>query len=478
MGYVSSNKPDIFVSYAHVNDDATARSGPGWVTSFVSVLKSLLAMKLGRNDAFDLWMDQRLAGNDATTPEISGRVRDTALFLIVLSHGYMASEWCRQEMKWFQQEVGRRRKAGAPTFVVEFDKTERPEPLVDLLGYRFWVDDRLCKAPRTLGFPRLREEGDERYYDLLNDLCHDLVAELKRLKGSTDEGRALPAGDDSRPAVYLAEATDDLDDLRDEVRRHLTQAGLRVLPEAEYPREEYAYRDAVGATLARSTLFVQLLSQVTGKKLAGSTKRVVALQHECALQRGLPVLQWHSRDLDPDGVTNADLRRLLTGPSVVTTDVTEFKELIVRRVGQIIAPKRPDPKVELDVDRLVFVNAEETDDQFARRIAEMLSKRGIASIVPARCGSPEKDREFLVTSLLGCDGLVLIHGTNPEWLVRQWDQFRKVKPRRTSALKAVGLCEGPPPTKHICELVLPGAHFIDCRTGLSEEQFDRFVSCL
>ena len=109
----------------------------------------------------------------------------------------------------------------------------------------------------------------------------------------------------------------------------------------------------------------------------------------------------------------------------------------------------------------------------------MLSKRGIASIVPARCGCPEKDREFLVTSLLGCDGLVLIHGTNPEWLVRQWDQFRKVKPRRTSAPVGCRTVRGPAAGQaHSSPAALPGAHFIDCRTGLSEEQFDRFVSCL
>ena len=70
MGFLQPDKPDIFVSYAHVNDIALTRGRPGWVSAFVSGLKNLLAMKLGRDDVFDLWMDHRLAGNQSVTPEI------------------------------------------------------------------------------------------------------------------------------------------------------------------------------------------------------------------------------------------------------------------------------------------------------------------------------------------------------------------------------------------------------------------------
>src|SRR5262249_42504441 len=162
------------------------------------------------------------------------------------------------------EEVRRRRLTGSRVFVVEFDPVERPPELADLLGYRFWVDDRPGKAPRTLGYPRLRD-GDGRYYDLVNDLCHDLVTELHRLKNTPADAAAAPP-DDTRLAVYLAEVTDDLEDARDEVKRHLVQAGLRVLPETEYPRDHGAYLTATEADLRQVKLFVQLLSGLAGKK--------------------------------------------------------------------------------------------------------------------------------------------------------------------------------------------------------------------
>ena len=98
MGYVHPDKPDIFLSYAHVDDepDAAFPDRPGWVTTLVRGLEKRLARKLGRVDSYDLWRDAKLAGHVDVTPEIIGRLRDAAVLLLVLSPGYLASEWCRQ----------------------------------------------------------------------------------------------------------------------------------------------------------------------------------------------------------------------------------------------------------------------------------------------------------------------------------------------------------------------------------------------
>jgi TIR domain len=486
MGFLQPAKPDIFVSYAHVNDVALTCARPGWVSAFVSGVKNLLAMKLGRDDVFDLWMDDRLAGNHSVTPEIIQELGGTSLLLIVLSHGYLASTWCRSEMNNFRREVERRKLGGQRIFLVEFEPVERPRELADLLGYRFWVNDRSGKPPRTLGFPQLRD-GDDRYYDLLNDLSHDLAGELRRLKDAQTAHVTVDVPPTStvepsqgRRVVFLAEATDDLDDLRDEVRRHLTQADIRVLPETDYPRDEASFRRAVASDLARSTLFVQLLSRVAGKKPAGSEIGYVALQHACAAAAKVPILQWRSRDVDLMSSSSSSWSlshlQLLTGESVVASDLGEFIRLAVRRVDQLTAPPPPSLRAEVDSDKLVFVNAEENDHALAVQIAKVLCKKGVATILPARCCSPEKVREVLVESLIDCDALVMVHGDNPDWLVRQWDQFRKVKPKRSTSLKAVGLCASPPPGREACNLMVPGAHLIDCRLGVQEELFEGFLS--
>ena len=70
--------------------------------------------------------------------------------------------------------------------------------------------------------------------------------------------------------------TDDLDAQRDAVQRYIEQAGLRVLPETLYSRTPAAFQQALDNDLTQSTLFVQLLSGVLGKKPQTSHKATCA----------------------------------------------------------------------------------------------------------------------------------------------------------------------------------------------------------
>ena len=80
MGYVHPDKPDIFLSYARVNDDpdATFPDRPGWVTTLVRGLKQRLANKFGRGEYFELWSRRaarRPCGTDPGDPRPTPRRR-------------------------------------------------------------------------------------------------------------------------------------------------------------------------------------------------------------------------------------------------------------------------------------------------------------------------------------------------------------------------------------------------------------------
>jgi hypothetical protein len=380
-------------------------------------------------------------------------------------------------MRFFSEAIRRAGgRAGGRIFVVEYDPVDRPQELADLKGYRFWVKDPLGRSTRTLGIPRPGPE-DRGYFDQLFDLRHDLAESLMHLKGHADD-RPVPeaAGDGS--VVFLAEVTDDLDDQREEVRRYLLQAGLAVVPEGIYPRDPAGFRTAAEGDLARARLFVQLLSGLAGKRLTGASQTVVGLQHECAAGRGVPVLQWHARGLDLGGVAQSDHRALLEGPSVIVADLQEFKSLVVQKVRELTAPKPAAHRVVLDVGALVFVNAEEANLNLAERIGSLLVRRGITYVLPERSRPPAKARKALDDYLLDCDGLVLVHGTNPEWVSQQVIRFHKIKPKRKSPIKAVGLCDGPPPEKEECHFGLPGLRVINCRNGLDENALNEFADQL
>ena len=97
-------KHDIFVSYAHVDNEPLAGPDTQWVTNLLAGLKPMLGQQLGRADAYSLWMDYELRGNEPATPDILRQLQDTTLLLLILSPGYLASEWCCRELRRFAEK--------------------------------------------------------------------------------------------------------------------------------------------------------------------------------------------------------------------------------------------------------------------------------------------------------------------------------------------------------------------------------------
>ena len=153
MAFNPSPGCDLFISYARVDDEPVF--GVKWVSTLLQDLRNLLAQKMGRNDAFSIWWDETdLRGNHAVTPEIRTAVQQSATMLMVLSPGYLASQWCRQEKDLFFEVLGG--KPQGRVFVVERqvlrEDQSRPAELADLKGYRFWYRDEQNRA-RTLSAP-------------------------------------------------------------------------------------------------------------------------------------------------------------------------------------------------------------------------------------------------------------------------------------------------------------------------------------
>jgi hypothetical protein len=186
--FVPGFEHDIFISYAQVDNEPVFGTEKGWVSSLADGLRILLARKLGRADAFSLWMDvSSLSRHKAVTSEIESTLRRTATLILVLSPGYLASKWCQQEREAFLSALGG--QPGSRVFVVELTKTEsaeKPEVLRDFLGYRFWSQEGDRKLPRTLGYPEPnpKDPKHQPYYHILDELADDLARELKRLKSS------------------------------------------------------------------------------------------------------------------------------------------------------------------------------------------------------------------------------------------------------------------------------------------------------
>jgi hypothetical protein len=477
MGKISTFRHDVFVSFAHVDDQPDPGVDKGWVITLVETLKNRLAAKLGRPDSVDLWVDYRLTGADRITPAILEALSQSATLLLVMSPGYLASPWCQKEARTFLELVRQRTKEGYQIFVVERDKVDKsqlPLELQDRRGYRFWVEERLGKAARILGMPK-PNPNDERYWDSIDDLAEDLAHEVARLKSYSPPhtpGAELPA---DGPFVFLAEATDDLDLQREDVKRYLKQAGLRILPSSWYPREPSAFQLAMDADLANSEVFIQLLSGVAGKKTADLPAGYAGLQLQRARAAGRRIIQWRSPELDLTEVADDDHRKLLESETVLAVPFEEFKAKAVDAAKRKpIVPGPPHPP-----SNMVFVNTEPADRSIAQSLINELERGGVGYILPLEQGKPAEIRRDLKTNLQLCDGLVIVYGnTTVTWVREQLWRCGEILRRRKRPVRALAIYDGPPEQKQALGFKVPNMKVINCRRSLDLAAIGSFLGQL
>jgi hypothetical protein len=495
MNYVPGYAHDIFVSYAQVDDLSDEEGVEGWVTTLIKKLRNRLAQLLGRQDNFSLWFDHHLAHNVNITPEITRTLENTAALVVVLSPGYLASEWCNRERDTFLRLVQERMGGDSRVFLVERDKVElekRPAEFGDLLGYRFWVQDREGRPPRILGMPH--SQGDSTYFDVLNDLAWELSGKLKQLKDSGPPAAkpaaavtataAAPAPAVPKPdgatTVYLAEVTDELDTLRTKLIRNLQQRNFRVIPDTWYPREPDAFRKAVEAGLNEADLFVQLLSGVPGRKPPGLAGGYVGFQHIRAKEIGLPVLQWRSPALDVPSVErdveDPEHQALLLGASVLAVDIEDFSREIIRQAERAKDERQKDPPR----DAFVFVNVNlDYDGTDTAALCRYFEQHGISYSLPIQSGQAEEIREDIEANLLECDGMIVVYGrVSNLWVRGQLREFRKLAYRRAKAARALAVFEWSPVPKDPIGMGLPNLTTIDCTTGMDESRLRPFLDAL
>jgi hypothetical protein len=474
MAYVPLVAHDIFISYAHLDNLAAAdRSSRGWVDAFIEPLTVQLKKRLG-SGAVDIWMDRALAGNRPLTPEILTAIRDSALLLVVMSPAYLQSLWCALERNTFL-EVARDRVADGRIFIVrclDESVSERPREFGDLIGYEFFAKDPETGVPRSLGDP---DPSEPAFLKQIYNLSYHLAKELARLKslhGGTDAPISSPAA--QGPRVFLARATDDLEDREEDLRNHLIQAGINVSPRRQYMQPDIAsFESAVRADLDTSTLYVQLLGPARGPEMAfGGRKRLPLLQWEVAHRIGKKALLWRDRSVDVGSVSCVDHRTLLE--SAIACPIEEFKRTVVdetRREPTASRAERPSSV-------MVFVDSESRDQTLARELGQILARQGVACYWPLEKGSPEEVRKDLEANLRDCDGVVILYGASePSW-VREQVRFGTKVFRQRSNRPTLAICQGPPPEKGELGLLDPDMLYLDCSGGLAVEALRPFVDRL
>src|SRR4029077_17753062 len=77
QGELMSFEQNLFISYAHIDDQPLTPGEKGWITRFHATLKAILSMRMGREAK--IWRDEKLQGNDVFSDEIVSQFKKSAV---------------------------------------------------------------------------------------------------------------------------------------------------------------------------------------------------------------------------------------------------------------------------------------------------------------------------------------------------------------------------------------------------------------
>jgi hypothetical protein len=483
---------DIFVSYAHSDDEIPRGAEHGWVTTLVAELNKVLRRMLGGSGA-RIWMDHQLAANANVLDTLLATLRGSRILLLVMSPGYHQSVWCQRELgNFLAQSAAEKHKDNV--FVVDLQPVPRElwhSALRDLTTIRFWEQGFTDKAPRPLGFPVPKLDEDNPYWRNVNELAHLIAEYLRQYTARTPESRA---------AILLAETTEDLLDHRDAVAVFLRQQGVDVLPAVDYPRDSRApFVSAVQRDLFRSLAFVQLLGPHEGRRPPDDSATFVVLQADQALrlqqQRMVPVLQWRTPEVDPARIANPTYRELVGRHTVQTGGLEQFKQEILRVLPPRPLPPSAPPSPECGpteptsgttrdpdgIDLCIYVNADQVDSAIASQVSDSLTDMGVTAFLspePEPGQPPEKIRSAQQERLEECSGVVLVYGQTPAtWVQAQFAfTLRVIAPRKRGVWGA--LLDVAPQSRPLAPVRSPHLLALDCRQGFDIGKLAHFVDLL
>lgn len=490
MGYQVKN--DIFISYAHIDNQPLIPGEQGWISDFDYTLKVLLEQLLGEQTS--IWRDPKLQGNDYLNDTILDELQNTEFLLPVLSPRYLKSEWCMKELRVFCSAADQRGGISvankARIFKVvktPIEPDEHPQELQELTGYEFYHFDRVKN--QMLIYDRVLSPEAQRYYlQKLYDLAYaikDLLKTVDCKECSEDQAEATTG-----ITVYLAETTFDLNKERDEIKRELQQRGYTVLPNQPLPLNTPELQTVVCEHLKHCTLSIHLIGEKYGIVPEGENKSVVDLQNELAAECSqekpeFSRLIWMPVGLQVKETSQQQFINYLQnnpgtqkGAEILRTSLEDLKTIVQDKLRP--QQKSPEQQIAEDGPIRVYLIHDQRDIDLIKPLEDYLFEQNFEVLSPLFEGEQAEVRQYHQDNLRLCDAAIIYYGNaNERWLQVQMGELRKapVYGRSKPMLaKAVYVCS--PETPHKQRFQSHEASVIKNFEAFSPDSLEPFLKSL
>jgi hypothetical protein len=494
---------DAFISYAHLDNVELIEGQKGWVSNLHRALEVRVAQLLGKQP--EIWRDPKLTGNDNFADTLIERLRHVATLVTVVSPRYVQSEWTLRELSAFakaaETQGGIRFHDKLRIFKVlktpvPLDK--HPPELQPVLGYEFFKID-----PETGRVRELNEifgpEAQRDFWLKLDDLAHDICYLLEFL-----HNQGADSSEPKAQGVFLAEATSDLREQRETLRRDLQQHGYVVFPTRPLSSVASEVKAAVSEDLAKCQLSVMLVGKNHSFVPEGGTECLLEIQNKLAIDREkegkLSRLLWI-----PPGLQVEDERQiklierlrmdplLIQNADLLETYLEDLRTVIYDKLKRSAAPAPapaatpalttpcpppPTPAANANLRSLYVINDQRDSEAVSPWVEKLFDHFEVLQSV-FECDEAEM-REYHDENLRNCDGVLIFYGsTNELWVRRKLREIQKAPGYgRTKPAPIVGIVVAPPRTPEKERFRTHEAMVLPQFEGLSPDTLQQFIASL
>jgi hypothetical protein len=266
VAYVSGFDNDVFLSYAHIdneNDGAKER----WVECFGKQLSAKLLKRMGETVA--VWWDPKLDRSQIFDEVIQKAVKGSAIMVSLVSPAYVKRDYCKQEVQWFAElgnlrtPTGHSRVFPALVFHLPFDQW--PGACQGVSGFEFF-DSQFGGLSKPLDIE------SQQFSDMQWKLVSEIAGVLDEIRqsGASAPQAAGPDAAGGQPAgfrVYLAASSDDLVADRSFLKKELQKQGIEVISKIPPPYAEKEHAEAVRKAIGDADLSLHLLCNSPGSPI-------------------------------------------------------------------------------------------------------------------------------------------------------------------------------------------------------------------
>ncbi len=467
----SSTSPlnDIFISYAHVDNESLTEGQKGWISQFHRTLEVRLRQLLGENPR--IWRDMKLTGTDIFDEKIVNEFDNTRLMISIVSPRYVNSEWCNRELNEFydRAEKGTGVRVGEKSRIIKVVKTPVEGDgtggsvhniFNSLLGFEFFDTDPETGRVREFD-EEFGHEAKRNYLERVYDLAHEISGILKEMGGNSSSSES--ASNKTGRVVYLADVTSDLKAERDRIRRELLERGHTVLPDRPLPLDADEANELISDFLGKSHLAIHLIGNRYGIVPEGGDVSLIELQASLAGKRsekeGLQRLVWMADDNEPDSDRHSkfihDLQNSSEGMATTELLVGQIEEvknqaikrLVVEEKSTEAEPETPAlGQAEEDGEKRIYLICDQQDEEAVESLEDYLYDQGYEVKIPQFDGDEDAFVQAHQDNLKFCDGVLIFFGeASGQWVeMKLMDLLKAPGYGRTKPLTAKAVYVGPP----------------------------------